>query len=417
MNDLRKIGSRLQERYRVPDSLGVKSAPESSPEFLEFIEQTDVLIESLLLESYSHSGYSNPWQRALLATYYALRCLLPDRIRERLQRRYLLQRTESFPAWPVDFTADVLLENQLARLMNETGVDSVPFIWFWPNECKACAIVTHDVETERGTGFCHDLIDLDVSFGFRASFQIVPEERYDFPPTLLDEIRKSGFEIAVHDLNHDGRLYLNHKTFSRRIGIVNRYGKEFAANGFRAGVMYRNQRWFDELEFEFDMSVPNNAKFEPQGGGCCSVMPYFIGHLLELPLTTAQDYTLFHILNDFSPDIWLEQVDAIYQKHGLISVLTHPDYIMEPKALAAYKLLLGRLTELRENGDLWVATPCELNQWWRQRSRLKLERKQNGEWRIVGDDASRASIARAVLSNGTISYELNGREVLPAPMR
>ena len=29
-------------------------------------------------------------------------------------------------------------------------------------------------------------------------------------------------------------------------------------------------------------------------------MPYFIGHVLELPLTTAQDYTVFHVLGDYS---------------------------------------------------------------------------------------------------------------------
>ena len=64
--------------------------------------------------------------------------------------------------------------------------------------------------------------------------------------------------------------------------------------------MYREQGWFDAFEFSYDMSVPNAAHLEPQRGGCCTVMPYFVGDILELPLTTAQDYTLFHILNDYS---------------------------------------------------------------------------------------------------------------------
>ena len=64
--------------------------------------------------------------------------------------------------------------------------------------------------------------------------------------------------------------------------------------------MYREQEWFDAFEFSYDMSVPNAAHLEPQRGGCCTVMPYFVGDLLELPLTTTQDYSLFHILGDYS---------------------------------------------------------------------------------------------------------------------
>ncbi len=40
--------------------------------------------------------------------------------------------------------------------------------------------------------------------------------------------------------------------------------------------MYREQRWFDAFEFSYDMSVPNAAHLEPQRGGCCTVMPYFL---------------------------------------------------------------------------------------------------------------------------------------------
>lgn len=402
----------MRERYCLHHSNLYGSALQTSPALMEFLQQTDVLIESLLLESYAHSGYSNPWQKALLASYYAIRPFLPDRTRENLQRRYLLGRTRSFPAWPVDFTADSLLENQLARTMREAGVDSIPFIWFWPDECTSCAIVTHDVETERGARLCQDLIETDLSFGIRGSLQIIPEGRYAVSHTFLDSIRSKGFEIAVHDLNHDGRLYLSRRMFAQRIGRVNRYGKEFAAKGFRAGIMYRDQACFDALDFEFEMSVPNSAKFEPQAGGCCSVMPYSVGHLLEIPLTTAQDYTVFHILRDFSPAVWFEQVNSIHKRCGLISVLTHPDYIMEPNALAVYKLLLGELASLRDEGSLWIATPCQLNDWWRERSKLRVER-QDGEWRVVGNAASRASIAHAVLCDESICYELNGKRLCP----
>ena len=92
--------------------------------------------------------------------------------------------------------------------------------------------------------------------------------------------------------------------------------------------MYREQAWFDAFEFQYDMSVPNAAHLEPQRGGCCTVMPYFVGDILELPLTTTQDYTLFHILNDYSTTLWQEQIRLITGRHGLVSVITHPDYLV-----------------------------------------------------------------------------------------
>ena len=38
--------------------------------------------------------------------------------------------------------------------------------------------MTHDVETAAGRDFCQTLMDIDDSFGVKASFQVIPEERY-----------------------------------------------------------------------------------------------------------------------------------------------------------------------------------------------------------------------------------------------
>ena len=96
------------------------------------------------------------------------------------------------------------------------------------------------------------------------------------------------------------------------------------------------------------MSVPNAAHLEPQRGGCCTVMPYFVGDILELPLTTTQDYSLFHILGDYSTALWKAQTELILSKNGLISFITHPDYLSEQRALAVYTELLAHLAQLRD---------------------------------------------------------------------
>ena len=99
-------------------------------------------------------------------------------------------------------------------------------------------------------------------------------------------LRARGFEVNLHDLNHDGRLFADKDAFLRHARRINDYTREFGCDGFRSGAMYREQGWFEAFEFSYDMSVPNAAHLEPQRGGCCTVMPYFVGNILELPLTT-----------------------------------------------------------------------------------------------------------------------------------
>ena len=138
------------------------------------------------------------------------------------------------------------------------------------------------------------MMDIDDAYGIKASFQVVPERRYDAPPAFLDSIRQRGFEVAVQDLNHDGRLYKNRQQFLERVAKINDYRKQWGANGFRAAVLYRRQEWFNDLDFSYDMSVPNVAHLDPQRGGCCTVMPYFVGNLLEIPgnATNARLYVV-----------------------------------------------------------------------------------------------------------------------------
>src|SRR5260370_9326149 len=96
--------------------------------------------------------------------------------------------------------------------------------------------------------------------------------------------------------------------------------------------MYRNQEWYDAFEFSYDMSVPSVAHLEPQRGGCCTVIPYFIGKVLELPLTATQDYSLFHILNDYSLDLWKKQLALSRENYGLMSFTALPDYFLSHRA-------------------------------------------------------------------------------------
>lgn len=337
--------------------------------------------------------------------YYLIRPLLSVSLRKHLQRIYLGGWEKiPFPHWPVDTTVENIQERLLILTMQSQNLTRIPFIWFWPNGVPSCTSVTHDVETTIGWNFCPALMDLDDSFGIKAAFQVVPEQRYTIQQAGLDTIRKRGFEINVHDLNHDGNLFSDREEYLRRAIAINHYGKSFDAQGFRAAVLYRNLDWSDALDFSYDLSVPNVAHLDPQRGGCCTVFPFFNGKILELPVTMSQDYTIINILKDYSVELWKKQIAIIRKKNGLMQMIVHPDYMIDEAARRVYSELLGYLSDMRAQGDTWIALPGEVAAWWRLRSQMRLV-SRGGSWHIEGDGRESATIAYASLSDGQLSYE------------
>jgi hypothetical protein len=340
--------------------------------------------------------------------YYGFRRLLPAQLRRKIQRLYFRGWRElSFPHWPVDFTVDTFHEHLLGLSMMAMGVQRLPFIWFWPNGAPNCLVMTHDVETIVGRDFTSALMDMDDAHGIKASFQVIPVGRYEVPDDYVLEIRRRGFEVNVHDLSHDGTLFRDHAQFPCRAAKINAYARSFQSLGFRSGSMYRNQDWYEAFDFSYDMSVPNVAHLEPQRGGCCTVMPYRIGNILELPLTMTQDYSLFHMLGDYSIDLWKKECELILQRNGLISFIIHPDYLIEQRARNVYLELLAYLSHLRADKKLWMALPENVNRWWRNRSQMELVR-DGDNWRIEGPDKERAAIAYATLEGDRLIYRLDG---------
>jgi hypothetical protein len=359
-------------------------------------------------ERYRQNGYNflqkSTSGSAIQKLYYQFRPLMGVNVRKHLQKVRLSGWDKiPFPRWPVDRSVDALMESALKLALKAQGRSSIPFIWFWPEAAPACAMMTHDVEGDAGVDFCDQLMDLDDSFGIKSAFQLIPEGREEQWRRTAAKLRPRGFEVNLHDLNHDGRLFADKEAFLRHARRINDYTREFGCEGFRSGAMYREQDWFQAFEFSYDMSVPNAAHLEPQRGGCCTVMPYFVGNVLELPLTTVQDYSLFHILEDYSTTLWKRQIQTIQSHHGLISVIAHPDYLIGERERDVYVELLRHLAELRDRDGVWIALPGEINRWWRSRQQMTLIPTPDG-WRIKGPDANRARIAYATLDGDRLVY-------------
>jgi len=138
-----------------------------------------------------------------------------------------------------------------------------------------------------------------------------------------------------------------------------------------------------------------------------------LGNILELPVTMVQDYTLFNILNDYSTNLWQQQMKIIMEKHGLMSFIVHPDYVTSERERKTYEALLGRLVCLKEENNVWITLPGEVNRWWRQRAEMKLIQDSDG-WRIEGSGSDRACIAYASEREGGVAVSVqveSGREI------
>ena len=139
-------------------------------------------------------------------------------------------------------------------------------------------------------------------------------------------------------------------------------------------------------------------------------MPYFVGKLVELPVTLTQDYSLFHILNDYSIDLWKQQIELIRESHGLINVIIHPDYSTTPRERAVFEQLLSHLAKLRDEKGVWTALPKDIARWWRLRSEMRIVEDENG-LRIEGQGSEMARIAYASEKDGGLIFELSSSAV------
>lgn len=89
----------------------------------------------------------------------------------------------------------------------------------WPNGKKFCVVMTHDVDTARGVERCEQLMALEQEMGFRSSFNFVASD-YNLPPALRHKLVEGGFEVGVHGLEHNRKLYESRECFNKHaVGI------------------------------------------------------------------------------------------------------------------------------------------------------------------------------------------------------
>jgi hypothetical protein len=308
----------------------------------------------------------------LLPTYYALKPFLPDPVRMFLRRTWASrQRRVHGHLWPINPAAG-------APPVNWRG---------WPDGKRFALVLTHDVEGQRGLDRCKVLAGMEKAAGFRSSFNFIPEGGYETPAELRVWLQKNDFEVGVHDLRHDGKLYWSRKAFRSHARTINRYMKEWGAVGFRSGFMLRNLEWLSEVEMLYDSSTFDTDPFEPQPDGAQTIFPFWIpsredrqatsgdsqrstfgspparAGYMELPYTLPQDSTLFVVLRERTDRIWKQKLEWVAARGGMALMNTHPDYmsfggdVRRDEFKAELYINFLEYVQKKYAGEFWHALP------------------------------------------------------------
>jgi len=247
----------------------------------------------------------------------------------------------------------------------------------WPNKKRFAFILRHDVESEYGYNKCYELLELDKKMGFKSSFNFVPK-KYEVTHKTIDFIEKNGFEMGVHGLYHDGKLYFSKKHFQKRSELINYYLKLWRSVGFYSPSSHHKLDWLHELDIEYDSSTFDTDPFEPQSDGAGTIYPFFVKddstHSLyvEIPYTIPQDFTLFVLMKQNNIEIWKKKLDWIAENGGVAFLNTHPDYMCFDKTNNGREYLVSRYIEFLEyvkteyTGQYWHVLPKQIAQYWKQ---------------------------------------------------
>ncbi len=300
-----------------------------------------------------------------LALFYRIKRLIPRRA-QILARRQLIrwQGKPEFPAWPYDDSVSRLLRFYAHCALLASRADNLRFRWFWPRPYRAALTLTHDVESASGLKGAVEVADLEEERGLRSSFNIGCWYPIDWG--IVRELKNRGFEIGFHGVSHDRSMFSSRASFEAQKPTLAATMDQFEAEGFRSPATHRVQEWLGELPINYDCSVPLSDPYEPQPGGCCSIWPFFIGPVVELPYTLPQDHTLFTLLGQRSADLWLQQLETIERSYGLVQCLSHPDpgYLGDTRKRALYTQFLEAAAD---RAGLWKALPRDVAAWWRVR--------------------------------------------------
>ena len=254
----------------------------------------------------------------------------------RLGRRRLTS-AGSFPAWPLDLSADILDDPRRAVPESSDGPTPV--------------LLTHDIDTSEGLrNLVERFLPIEEALGARSANYVVPCS-WPLDHERLREVADRGHEIGVHGYDHSNRTpFVSRDECDRRLAEgLDGLGR-YSPCGYRAPSLLRTTLLIDQLagRYDYDSSVPTSGGLFPvPGNGCATARPFqIVDGLVEIPVSLPRDGSLRFL--GYQPTeiltLWKELADGIKRSPGgVVCLLTHCEdrFSGEARMLEVY----GRLVE------------------------------------------------------------------------
>lgn len=249
--------------------------------------------------------------------FYEAKPLIPRQLQLALRREIARYKRKKYShVWPIDPCAG-----------------KKPSGWRgWPEGKRFALVLSHDVDTAKGQDCVLKLAELELDLGFRSAFNFVPE-RYINHKEIKSSLINSGFELNVHGLKHDGKLFSSNRVFENEAIKINKYLKNWGSTGFTSPSMLSRADWLHKLDITHSISSFDTDPFEPQPYPVRTIFPFWVGNgnssrgYVELPYTLPQDHLLFVILKEKTIDIWKQKLDWVVSCGGMALLTTHSDYM------------------------------------------------------------------------------------------
>ena len=348
------------------------------------IENHNAIIKDLIKENY----YTK--KRPLFTKLPFDYTKIPVNLRLLLNRLLLKQKKDpGFPEWSIERSVELIRYFFIKTIKNKIG--NVPYISFWPKGEFAFS-VSHDCDSASSFDKIEDFRSIENKYDIKSSWNIVPN-KYKINFKKIKKLKKQGCEIGLHGFNHSGKLpYLNKKKINKQIKIGINKLKDYNIKGFRSPLLLRNNTFLNILSnyFKYDSSIPDTDVNHPLNyrNGCCTIFPFFVGDMVELPLTIPQDVRLmrFRLTKQQIFSKWKEKIEFIKKNKGLAMLNIHPDNFASGNdfGLSCYEMLLKYISKIN---DKWTALPYEIAEWWKERDSSYIINK-----RIIGSKRAKINL-------------------------
>jgi len=245
---------------------------------------------------------------------------------------------------------------------------AIPVLWLYPRNLPAIAHLSHDTDNNNVENAQRMLEVLDES-GIRSTWCVIIP---GYPEQIIDDIRKSGHELAMHyDAMTDVTSWSEEEFDKQWMELVDLFGGKKPTTNKNHFL-----RWEGDVEFyewcERHGIMLDQSKGASKTGetgfnfGTCQVyFPVdFSGKaldVLELP-TLTQDLVV-----TAPPEIVQPLIAAALKHHGIFHTLFHPAHILKE---GMSDVLQNVISDAKSAGLEWL-TAEEINSW--ERARRSIE--------------------------------------------